>query len=137
MSIFGDRLRILRQKKELTQKEVASALGVSSAAYSLWEKGEREPKFEIIEKLCNLFEVTTDFLMGRSTDNPYREWNFEKYLECIGYRVYRDDPEHSPFLITADGTYALEYDDLSHFMEVSEAYLKYTIDNTLKHRQKM
>ena len=61
----------------------------------------------------------------------------EKYLESIGYRVLRDDPEHKPILITSQGAYGLEYGDLEHFMEVSEAYLKYTIDSTLKNREKI
>ncbi|MCI8517258.1 MAG: helix-turn-helix domain-containing protein [Hungatella sp.] len=137
MSVFGDRLKTLRQKTGATQKELASKLGVSSAAYSLWEKGEREPKFEIIEKLCAFFGVTADFLMGRTDDNPDREWNFERYLASIGYNVYRDDPEHKPFLITPHGVFALEYGDIRHFMEISEAYLTYTIDNTLKNREKI
>ena len=68
MSVFGDRLKTLRQKTGITQKELASKLNVSPAAYSLWEKGEREPKFEIIENLCTFFGVTTDFLMGRTDD---------------------------------------------------------------------
>lgn len=138
MTAFSDRLKILRLNKDITQKEIASELGVSPAAYSLWEKGEREPKFEIIEKLCSFFEVTTDYLMGRVSTNDYdSKWNFEKYLESIGYRVLRDDPEHKPILITSQGAYGLEYGDLEHFMEVSEAYLKYTIDSTLKNREKI
>lgn len=137
MSVFGDRLKTLRQKTGITQKELASKLNVSPAAYSLWEKGEREPKFEIIENLCTFFGVTTDFLMGRTDDNPDRESNFERYLSSIGYTIYRDDPEHKPFLITPHGFFALEYGDLRHFIEVSEAYMTYTIDNVLKSREKI
>ena len=137
LSVFSNRLKLLRQEKKITQKEIATELGVSAAAYSLWEKGEREPKFDIIQKLCSYFGVTTDFLMGLATvNNASRGWNFENYLESIGYKIQRDDPEHKPFLITPYGTFRLEYGDLDHFMEVSEAYLKYTIDSTLKSRKK-
>ena len=55
MSSFSNKLKQIRIEKGLTQKELAKLLNVSPAAYSLWEKGEREPRFEILRKLCNIF----------------------------------------------------------------------------------
>ncbi len=63
MSSFGNQLKQARLNKGLTQKELAKLLNVSPAAYSLWEKGEREPRFEVLEKLCKILNVDISYLM--------------------------------------------------------------------------
>ncbi len=63
MSEFFNILKKLRESKGLMQKEVAEDLGISPAAYSLYEKGQREPKFDFLEKIANYFGVTIDYLM--------------------------------------------------------------------------
>ena len=67
MSSFSNKLKQIRIEKGLTQKELAKLLNVSPAAYSLWEKGEREPRFEILRKLCNIFNVDISYLMNWDT----------------------------------------------------------------------
>ena len=63
MSTFGDILKELRLKHGLTQKAVAEHLSISPAAYSLYEKGKREPKYETLEKIANLFNVSVGYLV--------------------------------------------------------------------------
>ena len=63
--IFPERLKQLRQKKGLTQQEIAELLGVKRNTYSDWENGKTEPNFEMILKLADLFEVSLDWLFGR------------------------------------------------------------------------
>ena len=46
MNTLGDRIRILRSGRALTQQAVAEALGVSRSAVAMWEKDEREPDLE-------------------------------------------------------------------------------------------
>ncbi|MEG1141972.1 MAG: helix-turn-helix transcriptional regulator [Clostridia bacterium] len=64
----GERLKYLRELKEYTQKDVANALGLESAAISKYEYGLREPNMDSLKKLATLFEVSTDYLLGLTPD---------------------------------------------------------------------
>lgn len=67
MATFGDRLRSLRKNKtSLTMKELGKLIGVSESAVGMYERGEREPDFETTDKIASYFNVTTDYLLGRS-----------------------------------------------------------------------
>lgn len=65
MKVFSERLKELRQKKGLTQQEIADLLHVNRVTYTNWEKGNREPNFETIIKIADLLEVSLDWLFGR------------------------------------------------------------------------
>lgn len=64
MREFGNRLRTLRKQKNLTQKQLASQIGVKNSIISFYEMGDRLPSPEIIVKLAAIFHVSADFLMG-------------------------------------------------------------------------
>ena len=64
----GERIKYLREKNGLTQKDVATKLGVESAAISKYELNMREPNIEAIKKLATLFNVSIDYLLGRTPD---------------------------------------------------------------------
>ncbi|PWF24317.1 XRE family transcriptional regulator [Lactobacillus johnsonii] len=59
-----NRLKEIRQEKNLSQTDIAKALGVTRQAISLYEKGDREPKLETWQKLADFFHVPTEYLMG-------------------------------------------------------------------------
>lgn len=67
--IFPERLKQLRQKKRLTQQEIADLVHVNRVTYTNWEKGKREPNFENLIKLADTLNTTTDFLLGKSDIN--------------------------------------------------------------------
>ena len=71
MSVFPDKLKECRKNQNKTQKDVASYLGISERGYQNYEIGKREPNHETTIKLADYFEVSTDYLLGRS-DNPER-----------------------------------------------------------------
>lgn len=66
MSVFSDRIKELRVAKGFTLKEVSQEIGMSLMAYAHYEHGDREPSVETIKKLCDLFDVPADYLIGRS-----------------------------------------------------------------------
>lgn len=59
-----ERLKMLREEKGVTQKEVAAAIGVTPSAYANYEQGTREPSIQILINICRYFGVTSDFLIG-------------------------------------------------------------------------
>ena len=65
MAKFGDILRRLRTENELTQGELAKRLGLSTSAIGMYERGEREPDFEKLEKIASYFNVNMNFLLGK------------------------------------------------------------------------
>ncbi|MGN8646331.1 helix-turn-helix domain-containing protein [Gracilibacillus sp. HCP3S3_G5_1] len=64
MLIFRERLRSLREEKELMQEDIASKLNISTSAYGYYEQGRNEPSLETVKKLAEIFDVTADYLLG-------------------------------------------------------------------------
>lgn len=60
-----NRIKQLRNSKKLTQDELGALCGFSGKAVGTWERGEREPSFEALQKMADYFEVTVDHLLGR------------------------------------------------------------------------
>lgn len=61
---FGNRLRQLRKEKKLTQKQLASLIGVKNSVISFYEVGDRTPSPEVIKKLAVTLHVSSDYLLG-------------------------------------------------------------------------
>ncbi|MCD8144437.1 MAG: helix-turn-helix domain-containing protein [Oscillospiraceae bacterium] len=61
---FGQRLRDLRKQKNMTQKQLATMIGVQNSIISFYEVGDRMPSPEIIIRLAKVFHVSTDYLLG-------------------------------------------------------------------------
>ena len=71
MIIFSERLRELRKARNLTQRQVFEAVGMSERGYQNHELAEREPNLTSLIKLADFFDVSIDYLVGRS-DKPKR-----------------------------------------------------------------
>lgn len=71
MDIFAKRLRYLRERKKnedskYTQGYVADLIGVARSTYTAYENGTKQPPIETVTKIADLFNVSTDYLVGRS-----------------------------------------------------------------------
>lgn len=58
-------IKDIRMRRNLSQAQVAKALGVSSVVYSRYESGTRQPSIDIILQLADILGVTADYLLGR------------------------------------------------------------------------
>lgn len=58
-------IKDIRMRRNLSQAQVAKALGVSSVVYSRYESGTRQPSIDIILQLADILGVTVDYLLGR------------------------------------------------------------------------
>ena len=65
---FGNRLKALRNKAGLTQKQLAIRMGVTSSVVSYYELSERNPSPDVLIQLASIFHVTTDYLLGIQKD---------------------------------------------------------------------
>ena len=65
MSTYSNRIRELRKNKSLSQEQLADKLGVTKQAVSQMERGARKPSVTMLETLCDFFNVSTDYLLGK------------------------------------------------------------------------
>ena len=63
------RLKEIRQSKKIKQIDVAEQLGISYATYSGYETNTHKPTPEMLCKLADFFNVTTDYILGRTSDS--------------------------------------------------------------------
>lgn len=66
--MFKNQIKYYRKLSKLTQKQVAEYLCITQQAYSYYENGTREPNFDILRKLCVLFNCTADELLEIETE---------------------------------------------------------------------
>lgn len=63
--MIGQRIRDLRKQKRMSQTELAKSAGVSQTTVTAWENNKAEPSSSAIAQLADIFNVTTDYLLGR------------------------------------------------------------------------
>lgn len=66
MAQFDKILKMLRNEKNMSQQELADALGISKSSINMYERGERQPNFETLETIADYFNVDIDYLLGRT-----------------------------------------------------------------------
>ena len=62
--MVADKIKFLREGKNMTQTELAKILGITRSSVNAWEMGISVPSTQYIVELAGLFEVSTDFLLG-------------------------------------------------------------------------
>ena len=68
--IIAKNLSSLRRKNKLTQVQLAEQLNYSDKAISKWEKGESLPSVEVLHKICKLYGVSIDYMVGDEKKEP-------------------------------------------------------------------
>lgn len=71
MNTLGERLKILRSEKKITQKELAAILKVPRDTVANWEVNRGTPNIETISEIASYFSVSTDFLLGHDADRQH------------------------------------------------------------------
>ncbi len=78
--MYGQKLQQIRKKLNLSQEEMASRTNTSYRAYSSYERGDRKPSFELLEKLANNFDVNLNWLIA-NLGNPFLKQKTEHDLK--------------------------------------------------------
>lgn len=63
---YWERIRALREDKDITQKNLADHFHIAQNTYSQYENGKREIPISVLIKLCQYFEVSSDYILGLS-----------------------------------------------------------------------
>ncbi len=71
MANFAERIIQIKNEKNMKQKDIATGIGVHIRTYQYYEKGQKEPTLSVLVALADYFNVSLDYLVGRS-DDPAR-----------------------------------------------------------------
>lgn len=97
MAEIKDRIVSLRNEKNITQSQLAEELNISPSAIGMYEQGRRKPSYELLEEICDYFNVDMDYLMGRSDiKNRYQaglkyDWENKKEENNIFSQLTEDE----------------------------------------------
>ncbi len=83
MTNIGLKIKILRISKGMRQDDLAEKLGLSKSSVSGWETGASEPSIHYVDKLCELFHTTPNYLLGRGTVESIKLDEKEKQMLTV------------------------------------------------------
>lgn len=86
--LHGDILKKLRQEKNWTQKDLAEKLHKAESTVGMWEQGRRELDYESLKEIADLFQVSTDFLLGRVTNKTDRKGDKDIEFDDFQFALY-------------------------------------------------
>lgn len=88
MSI-GKRLKALRKNKKMKQDTLANTIGINRATISMYERDKRTPSPEILKKYSDIFDVSIDYIMGKSL-------NFKESKDYVRINIYANNHDGIP-----------------------------------------
>lgn len=116
MSILSERLKQLRDEKEVMQKEVASYLNITTSAYGFYEQDKRTPTPEVLSKLADFFKVSVDYLLGKTEEKRNIKSTITK----------KDEKDHDEFMKDARALFmngeVAEEDKERIFKDISDLF---------------
>lgn len=127
---FRIRLKDLRKKNNMTQKDLAKRLGVVRTAVANYETGRTIPDSETLNHLANILDTTTDYLLGR-TDNPSPINETEPSIDEEIAQIMKDlGPDVTLQFYDLKGMSDEEKEDLKLFLQLLKAKRKKKNENS-------
>ncbi len=122
-------LRTLMDEKNLTMKELGEMVGKSESAVSYWLSGKITPRIGVIQKIADIFNITTDELIY-----GYSESNLGNYDENLVYlkdktellELYQDIVANERLVILFDKAKKLEPEELEQVLKIIDTFNKET-----------
>ncbi|MEK4453928.1 helix-turn-helix domain-containing protein [Paenibacillus sp. FSL L8-0506] len=88
-----NRMREIRQSKNLSGVEVATSLDISAQYYYDLEKGKRNLGAELASKIADYFGVSTDYLLGKTTSDPIKNHQAINVITGLVEKILSESPE--------------------------------------------
>lgn len=106
-----NKLKILRENADLTQKKVAKDLNIGRTTYAMYEQGNNEPNHEMLRQIAQYYNVSTDYLLDLTDDYiPTNEFEFLKKLDHMSIDELNEE-------------YNFTYDGVEIDKEILEAFV--------------
>ena len=88
MVLLGKRIKILRNKYKLTQTELAEKIGVTKSTIAAYENDSRQPSYEVLIRMANIFKVSIDSLLLNITEVILNAHGLtEEQLDILGIQI--------------------------------------------------
>lgn len=107
MATFPERLRELRTQRGFSQQDLADRTNQTKQAISQYERGVRRPDMDMLLALCDIFNVSLDYLTGKEDVTPrlvdknglrmLETYHIDKETELIAQSIYDDPNLHALF----------------------------------------
>lgn len=94
--MFPERLKNLRKEANLTQKNISDHFNIKQPTYAQWEQGKRQPSSETLDKFAKFFNVSTDYLLGKTNIKNPDEIDLIKLDEAIDNSIGFDGKPVTP-----------------------------------------
>ncbi len=113
---FANVLKGLRIKSGLTQQEMADKLNISRSSIGMYENGEREPSFELLEIIADYFNVDMNYLLGKkeSSENIPQGYYLNEDARDMAQFLF-DNPEYK---VLFDSTRKVKKEDILFVKEM-------------------
>ena len=118
MEKYGNRIVHLRERRGLTQEDLAAKLGISRSALSHYEKDRRQPDFETLKKIANFFNVSIDYLLNQIDDPVTPVKDIKQFISSL---ELSDKALLEKFQFTIDGKQLTE-DEAKQFIAFIRAH---------------
>lgn len=118
---IGSTIRQLRQEQDITQEQLAEALGITSRAVSQWETDRTSPDISQLPALANFFDVTTDRLLGLDIKRKKEELD-KIYVQINRYNEIGDQKGLEEFIREQLKTYPNDPNLLTHLAFALQNY---------------
>lgn len=118
LQTFSERLKELRHRLNLTQKDLADKIGVTAAALSSYENNIKNPSIAVAKRIADAFNVSIDWLCGLTDKMNYNE-EIETYADMFQLIIKLCETPH--------GDWSISYEDSE---DISDSF--YTFPNTSK-----
>ena len=102
MGTFKDMLKYLRNREKLSQSELAEKLGVAKSTISMYEVGKREPDFETLEAIADLFNVDMNFLLGKDGSENDDHYYLNDETRQIAQEAFENPELRTLFKVARD-----------------------------------
>lgn len=115
--MFGQKLKMLREKKGLTQEQFAKKFNILKSSVSMYENNVRLPNVELIKEFSNYFNVSIDYLLNNKTTSEYEN-------ELEEQEVLKKLLKRNGFMEDNEDLTDEELDKLMKFVSANKEFLK-------------
>lgn len=115
--VFAEKVILLREKNNISQQELANEIGITRQSLSLYENGQRTIRSDVLLKIADFFNVTTDYLLGKTAAQTI-EADTRAVCDYIG--LSEKAVENIRLLTTQEG---MKYDVFNYLLERDEALI--------------
>ena len=85
--MLGNRIKQLREEFNMSQETLSINLGVSPSTIGMYETNKRQPNYDILNKMAEIFSVSVDYLLGNSNIRTPAKTNYDEELSKIGLSI--------------------------------------------------